>query len=305
MLHFRSFIIPALMAGAALFLPNQAFAEKHEPSGQENAHVAEAQPSLKQATKAVSQGNVPLKPQQVNTVMEKKAAVPAPASNAKGLAVQRGLKQAVSPKQTVRSKTLPSQAVQRGAKQAVSQKQIPGPKTLPSQANGNGYGHSAIKNEEKPTVVNTVQEEKNQSVTDQPLKQADSAVEKRTAAPKEPVPVSVEMKSKKVKRMEPAAPVPVKKKVPASKEELPTVDQSLNPAPRSNSGSGGQSNDRVSQGLHTISFLEKWFEWNKHYEIKLVQPFLSRYNLKHHQWVNAPPSPPPQTAPFLKTVTRS
>lgn len=305
MLHFRSFIIPAILAGAALFLPNQAFAEKHEPSGQANAHVAEAQSSLKQANKVVTQGNVPLKTQQVKTVVEKKAAVPAPASNAKGQAVQRGLNQAISQKQTTGHKTLPVQAVQRGPKQAVSQKQSAGAKTLPAQANGNGYGHSSIKKDEKPAVVNSVQEEINQPVTNQPIKQADMAVETRTAALKEPVPVPVEIKSKKVKLAEPAAPMPAKKQVPASKEELPTVDQSLNPAPRSNSGSGGQSNDRVSLGLHTISFLEKWFEWNKHYEIKLVQPFLSRYNLKHHQWVNAPPSPPPQTAPFLKTVTRS
>ncbi|MEH7097412.1 hypothetical protein [Neobacillus vireti] len=283
MLHFRSIIIPALMAGAALFLPNQAFAEKHEPSGQANAHVAEAQSSLNQANKVVSQRNVPLKPQQVKPVVEKKAALPAPASKAKSQAVQRGLKQAVSPKQTAGSKTLPAQA--------------------------NRNGHFATKIDEKPAVVNSVQEEKSQPETDQPINQVDIAVGKRTAAPKEPVPVSVpapvEIKSKKVMRMEHAAPMPVKKQVPASKDELPTVDQALNPVPRSNSGSGSQSNDRVSQGLHMISFLEKWFEWNKHYEIKLVQPFLSRYNIKHHQWVNAPPSPPPQTAPFLKTVTRS
>ena len=288
MLHFRSFIIPALMAGAALFLPNQAFAEKHEPGGQANAHVAEVQSSLKQANNVVTKVNVPLKPQQAKTVVEKKAAVPAAVSKAKG------------------------QAVQRGPKQAVSQIKTTGSKTLPAQANGNGYGHSAIKKDEKPAVANSVQEERNQPVTDKASKQADIPVEKRTAVSKEPVPVSVpvsvpvpvEIKSKKVKRMEPAAPIPAKKKVPASEEELPTVDQSLSQAPRSNSGSGSQTNDRVSQGLHTISFLEKWFEWNKHYEIKLVQPFLARYNLKHHQWVNAPPSPPPQTAPFLKTVTR-
>ena len=279
MLHFRSFIIPALMAGAALFLPNQAFAEKHEPNGQANSHVVEAQ-SLKNVNKVVTKVNVPLKPQQVKTVVEKKAAVPAPASKAQGQAVQHVLKKAVLEK--------PPEVK----------------KPLPPQANGNAYGHSEQKKKEQPAVVSPIKED----VPETPTERADGtvAVVKNTSVSKEPV--SVESRSKQVESIDQVSSVtpvtPVKDKVPASKEEPLAVDQVFNPAPRSNSGGGGQSSDRVSQGLHTISFLEKWFEWNRHYELKLVHPFLSRYNLKHQQWVNAPPSPPPKTAPFLNTVTR-
>ena len=267
------------MAGAALFLPNQAFAEKHEPNGQANSHVVEAQ-SLKNVNKVVTKVNVPLKPQQVKTVVEKKAAVPAPASKAQGQAVQHVLKKAVLEK--------PPEVK----------------KPLPPQANGNAYGHSEQKKKEQPPFVSPIKED----VPETPTERADGtvAVVKNTSVSKEPV--SVESRSKQVESIDQVSSVtpvtPVKNKVPASKDEPPAVDQVFNPAPRSNSGGGGQSSDRVSQGLHTISFLEKWFEWNRHYELKLVQPFLSRYNLKHQQWVNAPPSPPPKTAPFLNTVTR-
>ncbi|PLS02299.1 hypothetical protein CVD27_20755 [Neobacillus cucumis] len=275
-MHFRSFIIPALMAGATLFLPHLASAEKPETSGQAQAssHLVEAQPSLKKADHVVTKASVPSKPQQPKPVVEKKPVVPVPTSKAQGQAVQRGLKKAVSEKQD-----------------AV-------PKSLPVQAKGNGNGDSAINRNEKPAVVTTVQVKK--SV---PVAKPTEAVEvKKTTVPKDPVPVlvTVELKSKKVEHMEPLVPVkPKKDKVPAEKDELPTVDQMLNQTQRTNGSGGGQSNDRVSPNLHTISFLEKWFEWNKDYELMLVQPFLSRYDLKHHQWVNAPPAQPPQTAPFL------
>ncbi|PGV53568.1 hypothetical protein [Bacillus sp. AFS037270] len=281
-MHFRSFIIPALMAGAALFLPNQASAEKPEPSEQASSHLVEAQSSLKKAENVVTKVDVPSKPQQAKPTVEKKPEVTVPSSKAQTPAVQRGLKQAVTKKTTAVPKSLPAQA----------------------KGNGNGNGHSAIKQNEKPAVVPTVQVKKSEPEAKKASTPTDAEVVKRTTVPNEPVPV--EFKAKKFERMEPVVPVkPDKDKVPAEKEELPTVDQTLNQTQRSSGLGGGQSNDRVSQSLHTISFLEKWFEWNKDYEIKLVQPFLSRYALKHHQWVNAPPAPPPQTAPFYKTVTRS
>jgi hypothetical protein len=105
--------------------------------------------------------------------------------------------------------------------------------------------------------------------------------------------------AKKVEHFEPSLPVPPQKgNVPASKEEIPNVDQVINPTQRLNS-SGGQSNERGSQGLQTVSFLEKWFEWNKYNEIKLVQAYFSRDKLMNNQWVNAPPSQPPQESSFI------
>ncbi|MDR4949601.1 hypothetical protein [Neobacillus cucumis] len=284
-MHFRSFIIPVLMAGAALFLPHQASAEKPESNGQANFHMADKQSSLKKEAIVVKKVNVPSKPQQAKHAVEKKPMVSVPTSKANIPAVQHGPKQAVIEKQTKASKL------------------------LPAQAKGNGYGQSTIKQNEKPAVVSTVQAKERMPEAKKANTPTHVVVVKRTTVPKETVPkepVSVETKFKKVKRVEPVVPVkPERHKVPAKKEELPTVDQNLSQTQRSSGSGGGQSNDRVSQGLHTISFLEKWFEWNKDYEIKLVQPFLSRYALKHHQWVNAPPAPPPQTAPFYITVTRS
>jgi hypothetical protein len=93
-------------------------------------------------------------------------------------------------------------------------------------------------------------------------------------------------------------------KAPASKEEIPKVNQMTNQTQRTNS-SGGQSNDRVSQGSSNVSLSDKWFEWKHYVEIKLVQPYLSRLALMNTQWVNAPPAPPPQKAPLLTHATRS
>ena len=93
------------------------------------------------------------------------------------------------------------------------------------------------------------------------------------------------------------------KNFPANKEEIPKVSQ-LNQTQRSNN-TGGQSNDRVSNGLSNVSVLDKWFEWSNYFEIKFDQSYISRQDLLNTQWVNAPPAPPPQKAPLLTNVTRS
>jgi hypothetical protein len=90
--------------------------------------------------------------------------------------------------------------------------------------------------------------------------------------------------------------------IPSAEEKIPKVSEVLNPTKRTGSN-GGPSNDRGSQGLNTISFLDKWFVWNRYYEIQLVQSYLSQHTWLNNQWVNAPPSPPPIAAPFYLTFT--
>jgi hypothetical protein len=231
----------------------------------------------------------------------------------------------VTPEQASKNQSAEkAQAVGNNVKQAVSQQQpVVTPKTLPSQANGNGYGLSDAKKSEKTENVpgqeksSTVQAserelDKNTSTTPDAaeLSEADMVKDKiestglRNPSKLEGQGPDVAIPSK-VEHVVPLVPkLPQKGGIPAGKEETPTIDQVINPTPRSN-GSGGQSNDRVSQGFQTISNLDKWFEWNKFYDMKLIQFYHSHNAIKNHQWVNAPPSPPPQAAPFLKTVTRS
>ena len=92
--------------------------------------------------------------------------------------------------------------------------------------------------------------------------------------------------------------------IPSGEEEIPKASQIPNPTQRT-SNHGGPSNDRMSPGISGLSFPDKWLAWNPYYEIQLVQSYLSRQIRLNNQWVNAPPSPPPQEAPLLENITRS
>jgi hypothetical protein len=293
-MHFRHFLIPTLMVGAALLLPGNAFAEKSD-NGSLNSNKEIVQTS--EATKTpAEQATVPSIAQSAKQPIEK--TVPA-------------LEQA-DRKET--SKPLPSNAAPKQAASPQPASEIV--KVLPEQANGNGYGLSDTKKADK-TVNNPGQEKKaadSGMKTEQPL--VDDMAKN---PPAHEVKVKVEP-PKSVPRLQPqekgadisnsnmelpSSPVPAEQdKSPSSKEELPPVDQAPN-TPQRSANTGGSSSDRISTGTATISLVDKWFDWNKYFEMKLVQPFLTRDALLNTQWVNAPPSPPPQAAPFLKTVTRS
>ncbi|WP_066093058.1 hypothetical protein [Neobacillus novalis] len=320
-MHFRHFLIPVLMVGAALFLPNNTFAEKNEHGGQQNSHKEHVQVknSSEKSGNTAKQANVPAKAENAKP-REKTVVMPEQASKK-----QNGVKQQDS-----------NHAANQGSSKKSAAKD---PKTLPEQAKGNGYGLSKINKTEN--TVKAPGQEKSEAVRgdnrgqgknklkDRNERSSNIAVKDKVEHPSD---ITVKNKSelndgntvknkskstrlvssfepkvkgsdlsapKKVEHFEPSLPVlPQKGNVPASKEEIPTVDQVINPTQRLNSP-GGQSNDRVSQGLQTVSFLEKWFEWNKYNEINLVQAYFSRDKLMNNQWVNAPPSPPPQESSFI------
>ncbi|MFJ7724773.1 hypothetical protein ACIQXV_01290 [Neobacillus sp. NPDC097160] len=314
MLHFRHFLLPALMVGAALFLPGNAFAEKNEHNGQPNSHK-----EMVQANNPSEKTETPAK--QVKVLMNAKDA-------AKGANVPPKNENAMTTGKpvTVPEPARKNQQASNGApKQAASQKPATAaPKALPDQAKGNGYGLNKTEKtveapgQEKQAAGQEIEREleKNKLTThDVAVHSADITVNDKSEStrlvPKfEPQGEGSDLSNlnpnpKPFERFEFQQPVPLEKdNVPVSKEEIPKVDQAINPPQRSDS-SGGQSNDRVSTGVSTISLIDKWFVWNKDYEMKLVQPYLSCYALMNSQWVNAPPSPPPQEAPFFKTVNRS
>lgn len=286
-MHFRHFLIPTLMVGAALLLPGNAFAEKSDNgslhSNKEIVQTSEAPKS------PAAQATVPSKAQSAKPIEK---TVPAPQ--------QANLKET--------SKPLPSKAALKQAASPQPASEIV--KVLPEQANGNGYGLSVTKKADK--TVNTPGQEKKAAVsgmkTERPI--VDDRAEN---PPAHEVKVKVEpVKSAPVlhpqekeadlsnSNMELPSPVPAgKDKAPSSKEELPPIDQAPNPPQRS-TNTGGSSSDRISTGTGTFTLVDKWFDWNKYFEMKLVQPFLTRDALLNTQWVNAPPSPPPQAAPFFK-----
>lgn len=281
-MHFRHILISGLLAGAALFLPDNALAEKNELSGQQNS--VKANVHAEQTEIEEKQVNVPKN--------EKSTAIPEPASKA-----QSGVK---------------PEASNRVPEQAASKKTAAVSKELPDQAKSDGQ--AAIKKAEKavkaPSQVKSaaVQAIGKNKPTHHDGPENSMKIVVKTKADSPGLMKPKEGKThlsvpKQADSFEPSVSG-TPKKVPTDKEKIPTANQVPNPAQRSSS-SGGQSHDRMSHGFTTLGLWDKWFEWNHHYEISFVQPYLSRYALLNNQWVNAPPAPPPQGAPLLETVYRS
>lgn len=293
-MHFRHVLITGLLVGAAFLLPDQAFAEKHELNGQE-------------------------KPEQASEIVNTPNAVPGQAN------VPAKAEQATSPEKTValpeRAWQIKSQVKQQTAKSTPQQAAVPKKAAisakLPVQANGNGP--SLVKKTKKarieaePKRAPVVREHTKRLENNKQLAKKTAFDSLHTADLERKDEPAIAMKYGPqeegshlsiAKQKEKSIPNSEKRKSPASKGEFPAVNQGTSPTQRTGN-SAGPSNDRGSSGLHTISSLDKWFEWNKHFEIQHVQPFFSRYAWMSNQWVNAPPSPPPQEAPFFKTVNRS
>jgi hypothetical protein len=266
------------MVGAAMFFPDNAFAEKNE-----------LRPQKGQAPVSIPEHAS--KPEPASITEPETIAVPAKAEGAQSL-----------------NKSIPEHARenQAQAKQLPAQNtpnQTDMEKSLPEQANGNAK--SVVKKAEKVVQVNVPEQaeavQANHTVEKlepkNSIQDTDSEGKVEKVKP-EKVDNIVYLQDEDLDITKSESVVQERQKDPASREEIPKVNQALNQTQRSN-GSGGQSNDRVNHGINNLSFLDKWLEWNHYFEIKLVQPYLSRQALMNTQWVNAPPSPPPQAAPLL------
>lgn len=273
-MHFRQLLIPALLVGAAMFFPDNAFAEKNELRPQNGQAPASVQESVKI--------DVPAKAEQV-------------AEQAKP----------VNPTIPEHARENQEQANQQSAQN--SQNMSTMKKVLPEQANGNGNSEGKKAEVVIQAKVDEVSEIENESESVQANHEVDKSTPEssiKATEHEEKVEPVVNPQGEDTVIIKSESDVQKPQKDPISKEDIPKVSQVLNQTQRTNS-SGGQSNDRVSNGINSISLLDKWFEWNHYFEIKLVQPYLSRQVLMNTQWVNAPPSQPPQAAPLLTNVTRS
>ncbi|MFJ5759207.1 hypothetical protein ACIQAA_08680 [Neobacillus sp. NPDC093182] len=283
-MHFRQFFISALLVGAAMFFPDNAFADKNEIRPQ----------------KGQAQASIP-----ENVSIPKPVSIPEPETIAE-------------PAKPVEAKSMNKTIPEHARENQAQAKQLPVQdtpnqealeKSLPEQANANAKPE--VKKADKVVQVNVPEQteavQANHTVEKlnpkDPIQDTDSEVKVKQVKPVK-VDNSVYLQGEDLDTTKSESVVQGTQKDPASEEEIPKVNQVLNQTQRSN-GSGGQSNDRVNYGISNLSLLDKWFEWNHYFEIKLVQPYLSRQALLNTQWVNAPPSPPPQAAPLLTNVTQS
>lgn len=92
-------------------------------------------------------------------------------------------------------------------------------------------------------------------------------------------------------------------KTPTNKRKNPGEIEIMNNPPQRTPSSGGQTNEHLSPGAGTLSFIANGIDWDEYFGLNFRQIFTSRQAKYCHQWINAPPSPPPKAAPFFLTFT--
>ena len=370
-MHFRHLLISGLVIGAVMFLPDNAFAEKNELSGQQDSQKASgqfetanaaikpdimaqekaavpqaAEPNVPAKEKAVvpqvAEPNVPAKEKVVvpqaaepNVPAKEKVVVPQAAEPnvpAKEKAV--AVPEAARPNVPAKGKTVvvPDRAMENQGRinqqpskvspnNPASQKSGAGLENLPEQAKGNVK--SALNKAEKAVKAHeskkgtAVGENHNGLGKNAPAPESGSGNSALNALHNSEIKIQsirVEPQGenkhlsmfKNENRSESLVPEPQEKgNIPSGEQEIPKAASQVPHPTQRTSSHEGPSNDRVGKGLSTISFPDKWLTWNPYYETQFIQFYFSRQTWLINQWVNAPPSPPPQEAPLLETVNRS
>ncbi|MED4206317.1 hypothetical protein [Neobacillus mesonae] len=321
-MHFRHIIISGLVACGAMFLQSHAFAAKNDVKSTPNSSNAAAQASIKTEL-PVQAGKVTAKeksPAAVSKDVTKEKPSTAILKNS-----TKGKAQAASLKTTRNNVGLQKRSSKAPAFNKEGSRKVVKPlKRIPEHAKGRVQ--SAVNKAEK-TVRNSnakkaaavpynskpvdKQEHKEANISAAQTVHHDEVKADKKAQLINTTETSfnhnliVSTSKEKVVTKKPFTEKPLpKEKMPDKTGKIPDVNQSLNQTQRTNSSSGS-ANDRVGNGSGTFSTVDKWFNWGLSFEVQLIQPYISRLALLTNQWVNAPPSPPPQHAPIFKNVSRS
>lgn len=94
-----------------------------------------------------------------------------------------------------------------------------------------------------------------------------------------------------------------KQKSSSDNRKNPRVIEIMSNPPQRTQSPGGQSNEQFSAGAGMISFIAGLLDWNEYFGWNHGRIYNSREADYFHQWINAPPSPPPKAAPFFLTFT--
>ncbi|UYZ22927.1 hypothetical protein [Mesobacillus jeotgali] len=284
-MHFRQLIITGFIAGAAMLVPDIAFAEKGSNAGKPQKPVAAEQvPLPDKAENAQTSEKTPVKPAAKNQPVQKPV-VQKPAQ--------------------AKPKEKPAEAVESNRKAQSFKKNEKAP--LPQKA-------KALINEKSKQEKHRTKHSNKQSNKD-----ALKSIHNKGNYAKETQRRSPGLKEKVEPSKESAAtPSVVKPTAKTASKETPLVkddekDSSKNerypkgdniPNPPSRTkASGGPSSDRTSYGNASTFINDKWFVWDESFNLNLLQPYTSRVAVFRSQWVNAPPSPPPLKAPAFLPYT--
>ncbi|WP_042462696.1 hypothetical protein [Neobacillus dielmonensis] len=295
-MKYRQFLILGLMAGAALFLPDNAFAEKNEVHKPQAASQVMKQPSnSSNISNAVS-------PAGHSPKSESAQAAPKtiPAAN-KVNSSNQGEKQPYA--NAAKPSVTPDKA-------ATNEHQ------LPPQANE--HAQAAVRRADMKTSNTDVVKDEGTEVEEQmhfkkqdaetyddlSLRQAEDVTEiAKEVKSEEKGPIRLETKVDKPANTLSQQPQN-DNKYPEESSKLPKDDQATNSSQRANSSGGGSPNERFSGSSSVSSVTDKWFVSDQYFGSQLEHFYYSRQAWLTNQWVNAPPLPPPQKSSYLNSVSR-
>lgn len=281
--------------GAAAFFPNNAFA--NGPAGQPEPHNSEVHTlvSEKKENPIASKKAMPVNPQNVKkspgVMVHKRETNPS---------IQKNVPIKPAPK-------LPNKS-NRGIKKAVPslEKNIMAGESAEPAAKVKDTGQTGPT---KPNVVtnklpvvpkslSSYQTDSKAETNSQPL---GSNSKSETFAEATDSSVSIKRSSSLTFARKPH--IDEENKTPSNNRKIHEDIEIVNNPPQRTQSSRGQSNDQFSPGAGTISFTADRFDRDEYFALNLGQIYTSRQAKYCHQWINAPPSPPPKAAPLFITFT--
>lgn len=274
-MYIRNVILLVLLTGATAFMPNHTLAEKNGAIDKTQNSTVHTPVSVKTEKPLALDKSVPVTPDQAHSS-------------------QGG---APSTQTTVQKKTVSKSTDKNDKKQ----------KVLPSIENTRESEDPTAKVKDteqsgrtKTNVVKDKVQEISKSLT---LHQT----EERTSSPSpnlsaRSIPDTESTGSKKEISSHTLLHKEEENKTQPNNRKNPRDIEVVKNAPPRTQSSGGQLKEPFSAGTSLLSFVTNWFNWDEYFGSNLGHINTSRQVKYCHQWINAPPSPPPKGAPFYITL---
>ncbi|MGE8081682.1 hypothetical protein [Peribacillus loiseleuriae] len=272
-MHLRQFVLSGLIVGAALFFPTNAFADKANFVQKQPVKNEKATEKVTDVQQQVNRNENPASHNQVK-IVRKSSEKKTPAvthSSESGSAKPAQMAKPLPEQASILAKTA-SQATKKNVKQVSKV-------TLPERAATNpGEKKGLIKRvdqfvnnknpvkqdvDEKTVVTEKSSEELLHSIEpeEKTKHQASKAVKPTNESKHKPVP-NKKSTTKKVAIVG-GSDSPKEKNTSSPVESIPLEKQAITPT-QANYNSGGASNDRIIVGHSSMSFTDKWLDW-EHY----------------------------------------
>lgn len=284
-MYFRHFILMGVILGAAAFLPNNVLANGAAGQPEQQNAAAQTRVSENAENPVASKKEVPVSTENVHKsqgeVVQKPEANP---STQKSIPIKSV---SASPNKTNRA----APPFDKGLNASKSAEQTAKVKDVGQS----GPPKPNVDTNQLPEVSESTPS--NQSAPEAEMDHHSSSVNAKSETIKEENDSSVSIKTS----ISQEPHIVEESKAPSNDRKIPF--EVLNILPQLTSSPGGQSDVQFSPGTGAVGFIANWSDWGEYLSLTIGLNYTSRQAKYSHQWINAPPSPPPETAPFFKTLT--